>query len=160
MNGILLYVTEIQYFNKNGNRFAWIYRKAVRLRLLHQLPKIRIFMYNAILNTFDCFEFKPSTHHRRNEKSCAERRLFPNGVEVDFPKIVVKIAHNYGGMKSYECGLNLLFLWRWRSWRVKVSERKCCGTAYKKHFTVRYDKDGDERPWYNPTYQKYAWQWQ
>ena len=72
MNGILLYLDEIQYFNKRQQQVLLEYIENGSITLIASTTENPYFyVYNAILSRSTVFEFKP-VPPERNRKSCAE----------------------------------------------------------------------------------------
>lgn len=101
MNGILLYLDEIQYFNKKQQQVLLEYIENGSITLIASTTENPYFyVYNAILSRSTVFEFKPVPPEEieRAVQRAAEIISEEQEVEVDFPESCrKKIAHGCGG---------------------------------------------------------------
>ena len=89
MNGILLYLDEIQYFNKKQQQVLLEYIENGSITLIASTTENPYFyVYNAILSRSTVFEFKPVPPEEieRAVQRAAEIISEEQEVEVDFPE--------------------------------------------------------------------------
>ena len=158
MNGILLYLDEIQYFNKKQQQVLLEYIENGSITLIASTTENPYFyVYNAILSRSTVFEFKPvpSEEIERAVQRAAEIISEEQEVEVDFPESCrKKIAHGCGGdVRKAMNAVELAILVADEVDGVKkVSEESVAELVQKS--AVRYDKDGDEHYDIISAYQK------
>ena len=158
MNGILLYLDEIQYFNKKQQQVLLEYIENGSITLIASTTENPYFyVYNAILSRSTVFEFKPVPPEEieRAVQRAAEIISEEQEVEVDFPESCrKKIAHGCGGdVRKAMNAVELAILVADEVDGVKkVSEESVAELIQKS--AVRYDKDGDEHYDIISAYQK------
>ena len=158
MNGILLYLDEIQYFNKKQQQVLLEYIENGSITLIASTTENPYFyVYNAILSRSTVFEFKPVPPEEieRAVQRAAEIISEEEEVEVDFPESCrKKIAHGCGGdVRKAMNAVELAILVADEVDGVKkVSEESVAELVQKS--AVRYDKDGDEHYDIISAYQK------
>lgn len=158
MNGILLYLDEIQYFNKKQQQVLLEYIENGSITLIASTTENPYFyVYNAILSRSTVFEFKPVPPEEieRAVQRAAEIISEEQEVEVDFPESCrKKIAHGCGGdVRKAMNAVELAILVVDEVDGVKkVSEESVAELVQKS--AVRYDKDGDEHYDIISAYQK------
>lgn len=158
MNGILLYLDEIQYFNKKQQQLLLEYIENGSITLIASTTENPYFyVYNAILSRSTVFEFKPVPPEEieRAVQRAAEIISEEQEVEVDFPESCrKKIAHGCGGdVRKAMNAVELAILVADEVDGVKkVSEESVAELVQKS--AVRYDKDGDEHYDIISAYQK------
>lgn len=158
MNGILLYLDEIQYFNKKQQQVLLEYIENGSITLIASTTENPYFyVYNAILSRSTAFEFKPVPPEEieRAVQRAAEIISEEQEVEVDFPESCrKKIAHGCGGdVRKAMNAVELAILVADEVDGVKkVSEESVAELVQKS--AVRYDKDGDEHYDIISAYQK------
>ena len=158
MNGILLYLDEIQYFNKKQQQVLLEYIENGSITLIASTTENPYFyVYNAILSRSTVFEFKPVPPEEieRAVQRAAEIISEEQEVEVDFPESCrKKIAHGCGGdVRKAMNAVELAILVADEVDGVKkVSEESVAELLHKS--AVRYDKDGDEHYDIISAYQK------
>ena len=158
MNGILLYLDEIQYFNKKQQQVLLEYIENGSITLIASTTENPYFyVYNAILSRSTIFEFKPVPPEEieRAVQRAAEIISEEQEVEVDFPESCrKKIAHGCGGdVRKAMNAVELAILVADEVDGVKkVSEESVAELVQKS--AVRYDKDGDEHYDIISAYQK------
>ena len=158
LNGILLYLDEIQYFNKKQQQVLLEYIENGSITLIASTTENPYFyVYNAILSRSTVFEFKPVPPEEieRAVQRAAEIISEEQEVEVDFPESCrKKIAHGCGGdVRKAMNAVELAILVADEVDGVKkVSEESVAELVQKS--AVRYDKDGDEHYDIISAYQK------
>lgn len=158
MNGILLYLDEIQYFNKKQQQVLLEYIENGSITLIASTTENPYFyVYNAILSRSTVFEFKPVPPEEieRAVQRAAEIISEEQEVEVDFPESCrKKIAHGCGGdVRKAMNAVELAILVADEVDGVKkVSEESVAELVQKS--AVRYNKDGDEHYDIISAYQK------
>lgn len=158
MNGILLYLDEIQYFNKKQQQVLLEYIENGSITLIASTTENPYFyVYNAILSRSTVFEFKPVPPEEieRAVQRAAEIISDEQEVEVDFPESCrKKIAHGCGGdVRKAMNAVELAILVADEVDGVKkISEESVAELVQKS--AVRYDKDGDEHYDIISAYQK------
>lgn len=158
LNGILLYLDEIQYFNKKQQQVLLEYIENGSITLIASTTENPYFyVYNAILSRSTVFEFKPVPPEEieRAVQRAAEIISEEQEVEVDFPESCRKrIAHGCGGdVRKAMNAVELAILVADEVDGVKkVSEESVAELVQKS--AVRYDKDGDEHYDIISAYQK------
>lgn len=158
MNGILLYLDEIQYFNKKQQQVLLEYIENGSITLIASTTENPYFyVYNAILSRSTVFEFKPVPPEEieRAVQRAAEIISEEQEIEVDFPESCrKKIAFGCGGdVRKAMNAVELAILVADEVDGVKkVSEESVAELVQKS--AVRYDKDGDEHYDIISAYQK------
>ena len=158
MNGILLYLDEIQYFNKKQQQTLLEYIEDGRITLIASTTENPYFyVYNAILSRSTVFEFKPVEPEdlalavRRGVKILEDE----SGLNITISdKAVMHIATACGG--DVRKALNAL--------ELSVVSSELCGDTrvvsdehvaeLTQKSAVRYDRDGDEHYDVVSAYQK------
>ena len=155
MNGILLYLDEIQYFNKKQQQVLLEYIENGSITLIASTTENPYFyVYNAILSRSTVFEFKPVPPEEieRAVQRAAEIISEEQEVEVDFPESCrKKIAHGCGG--DVRKAMNAVELAILVADEVKKVNEESVAELVQKS-AVRYDKDGDEHYDIISAYQK------
>ena len=158
MNGILLYLDEIQYFNKKQQQTLLEYIEDGRITLIASTTENPYFyVYNAILSRSTVFEFKPvepadlAQAVRRGVKILEEE----SGLNIEISdKAVMHIATACGG--DVRKALNALELSvvssDLKDGTSLVSDEHVFELTQKS--AVRYDRDGDEHYDIVSAYQK------
>ncbi len=158
MNGILLYLDEIQYFNKKQQQTLLEYIEDGRITLIASTTENPYFyVYNAILSRSTVFEFKPvepadlALAVRRGVKILEEE----SGLNVEISdKAVMHIATACGGdVRKALNALELSVLSADLKDGVKVVSDEHV-TELTQKSAVRYDRDGDEHYDIVSAYQK------
>ena len=158
MNGILLYLDEIQYFNKKQQQTLLEFIEDGRITLIASTTENPYFyVYNAILSRSTVFEFKPVEPEdlalavRRGVKILEDE----SGLKITISdKAVMHIATACGG--DVRKALNAL--------ELSVVSSELCGDTrvvsdehvaeLTQKSAVRYDRDGDEHYDVVSAYQK------
>lgn len=158
MNGILLYLDEIQYFNKKQQQVLLEYIENGSITLIASTTENPYFyVYNAILSRSTVFEFKPVPPEEieRAVQRAAEIISEEQEVEVDFPESCrKKIAHGCGGdVRKAMNAVELAILVADEVDGVKKVSKESVAELVQKS-AVRYDKDGDEHYDIISAYQK------
>lgn len=158
MNGILLYLDEIQYFNKKQQQVLLEYIENGSITLIASTTENPYFyVYNAILSRSTVFEFKPVPPEEieRAVQRAAEIISKEQEVEVDFPESCrKKIAHGCGGdVRKAMNAVELSILVADEEDGVKTVTEEIVSELVQKS-AVRYDKDGDEHYDIISAYQK------
>lgn len=158
MNGILLYLDEIQYFNKKQQQVLLEYIENGSITLIASTTENPYFyVYNAILSRSTVFEFKsvPPEEIERAVKRAAEIIAEEQEIEVDFPESCrKKIAFGCGGdVRKAMNAVELSILVADEEDGVKTVTEEIVSELVQKS-AVRYDKDGDEHYDIISAYQK------
>ena len=158
MNGILLYLDEIQYFNKKQKQVLLEYIENGSITLIASTTENPYFyVYNAILSRSTVFEFKsvPPEEIERAVQRAAEIISEEQEVEVDFPESCrKKIAFGCGGdVRKAMNAVELSILVADEVDGVKTVTEEIVSELVQKS-AVRYDKDGDEHYDIISAYQK------
>ena len=158
MNGILLYLDEIQYFNKKQQQVLLEYIENGSITLIASTTENPYFyVYNAILSRSTVFEFKPVPPEEieRAVQRAAEIISEEQEVEVDFPESCrKKIAFGCGGdVRKAMNAVELSILVADEEDGVKTVTEEIVSELVQKS-AVRYDKDGDEHYDIISAYQK------
>ena len=158
MNGILLYLDEIQYFNKKQQQVLLEYIENGSITLIASTTENPYFyVYNAILSRSTVFEFKsvPPEEIERAVQRAAEIISEEQEVEVDFPESCrKKIAFGCGGdVRKAMNAVELSILVADEEDGVKTVTEEIVSELVQKS-AVRYDKDGDEHYDIISAYQK------
>lgn len=158
INGILLYLDEIQYFNKKQQQTLLEYIENGRITLIASTTENPYFyVYNAILSRSTVFEFKPV---ESEEIEKAVTRAFnilqeENGVKVSCPqKVLHHIAVSCGG--DVRKALNSAELSFFATDTVENVKTIAMETAVEltQRSSMKYDKDGEEHYDILSAYQK------
>lgn len=147
-NGILLYLDEIQYFNKKQQQSLLEYIEKGDITLIASTTENPYFaVYNAVLSRSTVFEFKPIIAN--DMKSAVKRafRLYAKeiGCELD-------ITENCCDIIAFGCGgdvrkaintveLSVLCAEN-NSGKIKITEESV--KELTQHSNMRYDRDGDQ----------------
>lgn len=158
MNGILLYLDEIQYFNKKQQQVLLEYIENGSITLIASTTENPYFyVYNAILSRSTVFEFKsvPPEEIERAVKRVADIIAEEQEIEVDFPESCrKKIAFGCGGdVRKAMNAVELSILVADEEDGVKTVTEEIVSELVQKS-AVRYDKDGDEHYDIISAYQK------
>lgn len=158
MNGILLYLDEIQYFNKKQQQVLLEYIENGSITLIASTTENPYFyVYNAILSRSTVFEFKsvPPEEIERAVKRAADIIAEEQEIEVDFPESCrKKIAFGCGGdVRKAMNAVELSILVADEKDGVKAVTEEIVSELVQKS-AVRYDKDGDEHYDIISAYQK------
>ncbi|WP_440448255.1 replication-associated recombination protein A [Ruminococcus sp.] len=158
MNGILLYLDEIQYFNKKQQQVLLEYIENGSITLIASTTENPYFyVYNAILSRSTVFEFKsvPPEEIERAVKRAADIIAEEQEIEVDFPESCrEKIAFGCGGdVRKAMNAVELSILVADEEDGVKTVTEEIVSELVQKS-AVRYDKDGDEHYDIISAYQK------
>lgn len=158
MNGILLYLDEIQYFNKKQQQVLLEYIENGSITLIASTTENPYFyVYNAILSRSTVFEFKsvPPEEIERAVKRAADITAEEQEIEVDFPESCrKKIAFGCGGdVRKAMNAVELSILVADEEDGVKTVTEEIVSELVQKS-AVRYDKDGDEHYDIISAYQK------
>ena len=158
LNGILLYLDEIQYFNKKQQQTLLEYIENGSITLIASTTENPYFyVYNAILSRCTVFEFK-SVEPEEVEKALdrAARLLGEEqGTEIKLdPGAAKKIASGCGGdVRKALNALELSALAADEKDGVKIITPEIASQLVQKS-SMRYDKDGDEHYDIVSAYQK------
>lgn len=157
-NGVLLYLDEIQYFNKRQQQSLLQYMENGKITLIASTTENPYFyVYSAILSRATVFEFKPITAEdiepviRRGFEALAKE----NGIEIDCPDEVIKrIAKGCGGdaRKALNAAENCFLASSKEGGKCTITVEMAKALAQKS--SMRYDKDGDEHYDIVSAYQK------
>ena len=146
--GVLLYLDEIQYFNKKQQQSLLEFIEDGRITLIASTTENPYFyVYNALLSRSSVFEFKPVTPDEvlpaveRAVRRVCERE----GVEAELePGTAEKLASGCGGdVRKAINGVELLFAAAPRE-DGKVRLRLADAQAASAGSAMRYDREGDE----------------
>ena len=157
-NGALVYLDEIQYFNKKQQQVLLEYIENGSITLIASTTENPYFyVYNAILSRSTVFEFKsvPPEEIERAVKRAADIIAEEQEIEVDFPESCrKKIAFGCGGdVRKAMNAVELSILVADEEDGVKTVTEEIVGELVQKS-AVRYDKDGDEHYDIISAYQK------
>ena len=158
INGILLYLDEIQYFNKKQQQTLLEYIENGSITLIASTTENPYFyVYNAILSRSTVFEFKavePAEIEKavRRAASLLEQE---QGIEIEMPDSCVrKIASGCGGDVRKEMNaVELSVLAADGDEHHKIVTDEAVSQLVQKS-SMRYDKDGDEHYDIVSAYQK------
>ena len=148
MNGILLYLDEIQYFNKKQQQTLLEYIENGRITLIASTTENPYFyVYSAILSRATVFEFKPV---EMEDVVCAVRRAYKfiekeTGIKAEpEPGAAEYIAASCGG--DVRKSINAVELSVIAGERDKDTVRitKECISQLTQKSALRYDREGDE----------------
>lgn len=158
LNGVLLYLDEIQYFNKKQQQTLLEYIENGKITLIASTTENPYFyVYNAILSRSTVFEFKPVPYE---EVEKAVKRAFSiladeNGISVEIDDKTVKtISVACGGdVRKAMNSAELSFLATDTVDGVKtITEETAKGLTQRS--AMRYDREGDEHYDILSAYQK------
>ena len=157
-NGILLYLDEIQYFNKRQQQTLLEFIENGKITLIASTTENPYFyVYSAILSRSTVFEFKSIS---AEEIIPAVKRGFDflseeNSIEIEYDEAVLKkIAYGCGGdvRKALNSVENCYFATPVKDGKKVVTLETAQELAQKS--SLRYDKDGDEHYDIVSAYQK------
>lgn len=158
INGILLYLDEIQYFNKKQQQTLLEYIENGAITLIASTTENPYFyIYNAVLSRSTVFEFK-SVSFEEIEKAIVRAVKFleeEQEIQINFPdNCITKIAQNCGGdVRKAMNAVELSVMVADEIENVKeVTFDSVCELVQKS--SVRYDKDGNEHYDIISAYQK------
>ena len=146
-NGVLLYLDEIQYFNKKQQQSLLEFMENGKITLIASTTENPYFyVFNAVLSRSTVFEFKPVAAHEvepaiRRALSILERR---HQVAADVePGVIAHIASACGGdVRKAINGIELLFLSA-KAANGVVSITQADAEIVAQRSAMRYDRDGD-----------------
>lgn len=158
LNGVLLYLDEIQYFNKKQQQTLLEYIENGKITLIASTTENPYFyVYNAILSRSTVFEFKPVPYE---EVEKAVRRAFfiladENGISVEIDDKTVKtISVACGGdVRKAMNSAELSFLATDTVDGVKTITEETAKDLTQRS-AMRYDREGDEHYDILSAYQK------
>ena len=158
LNGVLLYLDEIQYFNKKQQQTLLEYIENGKITLIASTTENPYFyVYNAILSRSTVFEFKPVPYE---EVEKAVKRAFSiladeNGISVEIDDKTVKtISVACGGdVRKAMNSAELSFLATDTVDGVKTITEETAKDLTQRS-AMRYDREGDERYDILSAYQK------
>lgn len=158
LNGVLLYLDEIQYFNKKQQQTLLEYIENGKITLIASTTENPYFyVYNAILSRSTVFEFKPVPYE---EVEKAVRRAFSiladeNGISVEISDRTVKtISAACGGdVRKAMNSAELSFLATDTVDGVKTITEETAKDLTQRS-VMRYDREGDEHYDILSAYQK------
>ncbi len=146
-NGVLLYIDEIQYFNKKQQQSLLEFIENGKITLIASTTENPFFyIYNAILSRSTVFEFKEINAHEvapaiKRAISIMNERL---GIEAEIESGVIEhIAFACGGdVRKAINAVELLFS------TISSGEENACiklsdAVAVSQRSAMRYDRDGD-----------------
>ena len=148
INGILLYLDEIQYFNKKQQQTLLEYIENGSITLIASTTENPYFyVYSAILSRSTVFEFKPV--EKEDVLAAIKRAYAYLGKELDAnievePKAAEHIAYACGGdvRKALNAAeLSVIAAGRYEK-NIKITLENVSQLTQKS--AVRYDKEGDE----------------
>ncbi|MDR2616010.1 MAG: replication-associated recombination protein A [Oscillospiraceae bacterium] len=147
-NGVLLYLDEIQYFNKKQQQSLLEFIENGKITLIASTTENPYFyVYNAILSRCTVFEFKPlsASDVEKAIRRAMGRLEKRDGVTAELlPEAVRYIASSCGGdARKAINSLELLFSASKREGgKITVSMEDVRAASQKS--AMRYDRDGDE----------------
>ena len=158
MGGILLYLDEIQYFNKKQQQTLLEFIEDGRITLVASTTENPYFyVYNAILSRSTVFEFKPIEPEELIPavKRAAELLEGEKGENCTFTEDAIKqIAHSCGGdVRKALNAVELCYISAKESDSGKVVDAELASELSQKS-SFRYDKEGDEHYDIISAYQK------
>ena len=158
INGILLYIDEIQYFNKKQQQTLLEYIEDGSITLIAATTENPYFyVYNAILSRSTVFEFKsvPPEEIQKAVFRAAAMLEYEQGVKIELPKDCAhKIAVGCGGdVRKAMKTLELSAIASDRLDRVISMKLETVEQLVQKS-SMRYDKNGDEHYDIVSAYQK------
>lgn len=157
-NGVLLYLDEIQYFNKRQQQSLLQYMENGKITLIASTTENPYFyVYSAILSRATVFEFKPVTPEEvlpvieRGFKALSEEY----NVKIEANETVkLKIAKGCGGdaRKALNSVENCFLASKSENGKCIISMETAAALSQKS--SMRYDKEGDEHYDIVSAYQK------
>lgn len=158
LNGVLLYLDEIQYFNKKQQQTLLEYIENGKITLIASTTENPYFyVYNAILSRSTVFEFKPVPYE---EVEKAVKRAFSiladeNGISVEIDDKTVKIISVAcgGDVRKAMNSAELSFLATDTVDGVKTITEETAKDLTQRS-AMRYDREGDEHYDILSAYQK------
>ena len=147
-NGVLLYLDEIQYFNKKQQQTLLEYIENGKITLIASTTENPYFyIYNAILSRCSVFEFKPISPAGVQKAICRAVRYLEqqNAVTAETePGVWEHVASACGGdIRKAMNAVELLFLaGRIENGRVYLTMDDA--RQLSQRTAMRYDKDGDD----------------
>ena len=147
-NGILLYLDEIQYFNKKQQQSLLEFMENGSITLIASTTENPYFyVYNAVLSRSTVFEFKAITAPAAEGAVLRALRLLSarEGVEAECePKVTALVAQGCGGdVRKALNAVELLFTAaRREDGKVYLTEDDA--RAVTQRSAMRYDREGDE----------------
>lgn len=158
LNGILLYLDEIQYFNKKQQQTLLEYIENGSITLIASTTENPYFyVYNAILSRSTVFEFKSVTPDEIEKAVYRAVNVLEDeqGVSIDFSKdCAKKVAFGCGG--DVRKAMNAVELSVIAAEEVNNVKKVTLDTVEQlvQKSAIRYDKDGDEHYDLVSAYQK------
>lgn len=158
LNGILLYLDEIQYFNKKQQQTLLEYIENGSITLIASTTENPYFyVYNAILSRSTVFEFKSVTPDEIEKAVLRAVNILEEeqGISIDFPSDCVrKVAFGCGGdVRKAMNAVELSVIAAEDENGVKKVTIDTVEQLVQKS-AIRYDKDGDEHYDLLSAYQK------
>lgn len=158
LNGILLYLDEIQYFNKKQQQTLLEFIENGSITLIASTTENPYFyVYNAILSRSTVFEFKPVSPDEVEKAvyRAVEVLEDESGIKIDFPpECAKKIAAGCGGdVRKAMNAVELSVIASDEQSGVKTVAAETVEQLVQKS-ALRYDKDGDEHYDIVSAYQK------
>ena len=148
-NGILLYLDEIQYFNKKQQQSLLEYIENGKITLIASTTENPYFyIYNAILSRSTVFEFKPV--EKEDVLAAVHRSIRfleqEKGVKIELEETAAQhIASSCGGdVRKAMNTVELCFLASTPNENRMVSIPLALAKELTQKSSLRYDKDGDE----------------
>ena len=148
-NGILLYLDEIQYFNKKQQQSLLEYIENGKITLIASTTENPYFyIYNAILSRSTVFEFKPV--EKEDVLAAVHRSICfleqEKGVKIELEETAAQhIASSCGGdVRKAMNTVELCFLASTPDENRIVSIPLALAKELTQKSSLRYDKDGDE----------------
>ena len=156
-NGVLLYLDEIQSFNKKQQQILLEYIETGDITLIASTTENPFFyVYNAILSRSTVFEFKELSPEDMVESilRAADFLSEEKGISVEIPETVAKkIARaSSGDVRRALNTLELCVLTSLSDGVARVDDEVC--EQLLAHSAVRYDREGDEHYDIVSAYQK------
>lgn len=156
-NGILLYLDEIQYFNKKQQQILLSYIENGDITLIASTTENPFFyVYNAILSRSSVFEFKPLTAEDiapvvlRASKIVSQEENIKIKIDDDTALKISKAAA--GDVRRALNTLELAIMLVKSGDKEEITEKDI--EEILQHSAVRYDRDGDEHYDIVSAYQK------
>lgn len=147
LSGVILYLDEIQYFNKKQQQTLLEYMENGSITLIASTTENPYFyIYNAVLSRSTVFEFKPISAGEVEKalRRAADILIQEQSAEIE-DGVLSYIASNCGG--DVRKGVNALeLIWLGAAAREDGQKRLTLEDARlaAQRSTMRYDKDGDE----------------
>jgi putative ATPase len=147
-NGVLLYLDEIQYFNKKQQQSLLEYIENGKITLIASTTENPYFyVYNAILSRSTVFEFKPVTKDEIKKAVIRAFKFIENERDIVFelPSVVVEtISISCGG--DVRKAINAVELISFAATEVNGKYVVTLDDAEQvaQRSNMRYDRDGDE----------------